>query len=133
MGNGSENIGRQICECGFLGSQDTMWNALGTRPPLLLPCHVEGAKDFIFGMFNKCYRWCIFFSQLSYGYITVQGRQSSDDPGGFVFKGRKFFDTVRTYLGRVWGPYSRVIFQRTTMTSDIIPQGWDAWKFPGKE
>ncbi|KAK8545947.1 hypothetical protein V6N12_026756 [Hibiscus sabdariffa] len=117
MGNGSENIGRQICECGFLGSQDTMWNALGTRPPLLLPCHVEGAKDFIFGTCQSFY----------------EGRQSSDDPGGFVFKGRKFFDTVRTYLGRVWGPYSRVIFQRTTMTSDIIPQGWDAWKFPGKE
>ncbi|KAL4339836.1 hypothetical protein GQ457_08G009330 [Hibiscus cannabinus] len=83
-----------------------------SRPPLFLRCHIKGTEDFI----SECsinITACAFSSQLSYG--------------------GKIFDTTRTYLGRTWGPYSRVIFQRTTMTSDMIPQGWDAWKFPGKE
>ncbi|KAK8651567.1 hypothetical protein V6N13_141166 [Hibiscus sabdariffa] len=125
-------------ECGFLGLQDTLWDALGRH--YFFRCHIEGAEDFIFGTGQSFYEECsinvtacAFSSQLPYGYITAQGRQSSDDPSGFVFKGGEIFGTVRPYLGRAWGPYSRVIFQGTTMNSDVIPQGWDAWRFPGKE
>ncbi|GMJ11746.1 hypothetical protein like AT5G26810 [Hibiscus trionum] len=125
-------------ECGFLGVQDTLWDALGRH--YFSKCHIEGATDFIFGVGQSFYEDCSInvtacdlSSQLQYGYITAQGRQSSNDPSGFVFKGGVIFGTVRPYLGRAWGPYSRVIFQETTMNSDVIPEGWDSWKFPGQE
>ncbi|KAK8542405.1 hypothetical protein V6N12_015002 [Hibiscus sabdariffa] len=103
-------------------------------------CYIEGATDFIFGYGQSFYEDCsinvsasAFSPKYPYGYITAQGRQSSNDPGGFVFKGGVIFGAVRPYLGRAWGPYSRVIFQETKFNSDVIPQGWDAWSFRGKE
>ncbi|KAK5772017.1 hypothetical protein PVK06_048277 [Gossypium arboreum] len=102
--------------------------------------HIEGVADFIFGSGQSIYQACeinvtagAFSSQYPYGYITAQGRGSSDDPSGFVFKGGTLFGNVRPYLGRAYGPYSRVIFQETTMNGDVVPQGWNAWKFLGKE
>lgn len=159
-------------ECGFLGLQDTLWDASGRH--YFAQCHIEGAADFIYGSgqsiyqvtnekeeknhltYAKIYVWTsamktcfvmgFFFqdcainvtagelsSQFAYGYITAQGRESSDDPSGFVFIRGTVFGNVRPYLGRAYGPYSRVIFQETTMNADVVPQGWDAWKFPGKE
>ncbi|KAB2048684.1 hypothetical protein ES319_A13G127900v1 [Gossypium barbadense] len=82
-----------------------------------------GVADFIFGSGQSIYQAC---------EINVTAG-SSDDPSGFVFKGGTLFGNVRPYLGRAYGPYSRVIFQETTMNGDVVPQGWDAWKFLGKE
>ena len=65
--------------------------------------------------------------------ITAQGRESSDDASGFLFKGGKISGSLKTYLGRAYGPYSRVIFQETELEAEVIPEGWDAWKYPGKE
>ncbi|KAH1032127.1 hypothetical protein J1N35_044301 [Gossypium stocksii] len=120
-------------ECGFLGLQDTLWDASGRH--YFAKCHIEGAADFIFGSGQSIYQACeinvtagALSSQYPYGYITAQ-----DDPSGFVFKEGTLFGNVRSYLGRAYGPYSRVIFQETTMNADVVPQGWDAWKFPGKE
>ncbi|KAK8591856.1 hypothetical protein V6N13_031882 [Hibiscus sabdariffa] len=125
-------------ECGFLGVQDTLWAALGRH--YFSKCYIEGATDFIFGygqsFFEDCslnVTACAFSPKYPYGYITAQGRQSSNDPGGFVFKRGEIFGTVRPYLGRAWGPYSRVIFQETNFNSNVIPLGWDAWSFRGKE
>ncbi|KAG4166143.1 hypothetical protein ERO13_A13G112500v2 [Gossypium hirsutum] len=104
-------------ECGFLGLQDTLWDA---GQSIYQACEINVTAG-------------AFSSQYPYGYITAQGRGSSDDPSGFVFKGGTLFGNVRPYLGRAYGPYSRVIFQETTMNGDVVPQGWDAWKFLGKE
>ena len=69
----------------------------------------------------------------SAGFITAQGRQSPDDPSGFVFSGGSISGTGKTYLGRAYGPYSRVIFHGTTLGAVVVPEGWDAWKFQGQE
>ncbi|MBA0783324.1 hypothetical protein Gotri_001054, partial [Gossypium trilobum] len=99
-----------IFECGFLGLQDTLWDASGRH--YFIKCHIEGAAGFIFGSGQYIYHINVttgaLFSQYPYGYITAQGQGSSDDTSG-------------------------VIFQETTMNADVVPQGWDAWKFPGKE
>ncbi|XP_039021962.1 probable pectinesterase 66 [Hibiscus syriacus] len=125
-------------ECGFHGVQDTLWDALGRH--YFYKCYIEGGVDFIFGIGQSLYEDCSinvtageFSSELPYGYITAQGRQSPDDPSGFVFKGGVIFGTLQAYLGRAWGPYARVIFQDTTINANVTPQGWDSWKFPGKE
>lgn len=63
------------------------------------------------------------------GYITAQGRNSSDDPSGFVFKSCVFTGTGKTYLGRAYGAYSRVIIYKSVMTDIIVASGWDAWTY----
>ncbi|XP_021283298.1 putative pectinesterase 52 [Herrania umbratica] len=125
-------------QCGFLGLQDTLWDAIGRH--YFYQCHIEGAVDFIFGDGQSLYEDCsinvtagAFSSQIPLGYITAQGRQSSDGPSGFVFKQGKIFGTTQSYLGRAYGPYSRVIFQETTMNAEVFSEGWDAWRYHGKE
>jgi hypothetical protein len=73
------------------------------------------------------------FPQGFQGYITAQGRQSSDEPTGFVFKRGRVFGSGQDFLGRAYGPYSRVIFHHTVFDGVVAPQGWDAWNYQGKE
>ncbi|KAK7364217.1 hypothetical protein VNO80_12716 [Phaseolus coccineus] len=37
------------------------------------------------------------------------------------------------YLGRAWGPFSRVVFAYTYMDNIIIPKGWYNWGDPNRE
>ncbi|PPS16475.1 hypothetical protein GOBAR_AA04100 [Gossypium barbadense] len=83
----------------------------GMRHAAITSPHIEGVADFIFGSGQSIYQAC---------EINVTA-------------GGTLFGNVRPYLGRAYGPYSRVIFQETTMNGDVVPQGWDAWKFLGKE
>ena len=65
------------------------------------------------------------------GFITAQCRESGDDPGGFVFYGgRVTGNGTGVFLGRAWGSYSRVIFQKIEFGIDVAPKGWDAWNKP---
>ncbi|MBA0602753.1 hypothetical protein Gorai_002922, partial [Gossypium raimondii] len=91
-------------KCGFLGLQDTLWDASGRH--YFAKCHIEAAADFIFGSGQSIYHACkinvtagALSSQYPYGYITAQGQGSSDDTSGFVFKGGTLFGNVRPYLG----------------------------------
>ena len=70
---------------------------------------------------------------LSSGFITANGRNSEDNPSGFVFKGGSIVGNGPTILGRAYGAYSRVIFYGTHFDTKIAPQGWNAWKYPGQE
>lgn len=72
-------------------------------------------------------------SPIRVGFITAQGRSSSNDPSGFVFKGGLVFGSGQAQLGRAYGPYSRVIFYGTTLGAVVAPQGWDAWREKGHE
>lgn len=59
------------------------------------------------------------------GYITAQSRQSPTEPSGFVFKNCKISGNGKTYLGRPWAKYARVIYYQTYMSDIIVPVGWD--------
>lgn len=67
------------------------------------------------------------------GYITAQSRESANDPGGFVFRGGEVTGTGQAYLGRAYGPYSRVIFYNAWLSSVVTPPGWNAWNLQGQE
>ncbi|KAK9292614.1 hypothetical protein L1049_020589 [Liquidambar formosana] len=119
-------------QCGFMGFQDTLWDVKGRH--YFNSCHIEGAVDFIFGYGQSLYEECAINviagslpPQINAGYLTAQGRNSSDDPSGFIFRECLVFGTGQVYLGRAYGPYSRVIFAHTTFNVDVAPQGWDAW------
>ncbi|XP_019058661.1 PREDICTED: putative pectinesterase 52 [Tarenaya hassleriana] len=125
-------------DCGFVGLQDTLWDVQGRH--YFKNCYIEGAIDFIFGYGQSVYEDCrvnstagALSSQLEYGYITAQGRENSANPSGFVFLRGSVTGTTKAYLGRAYGPFSRVIFIGTTFGSIVMPQGWDSWSYQGHE
>ncbi|KAL6582000.1 hypothetical protein OROMI_006014 [Orobanche minor] len=122
--------------CGFIGLQDTLWDVQGRHYFHL--CTIQGAVDFIFGSGQSFYERCTISVVAGVlngapGYITAQGRSTPMETNGFVFKDCKINGNGKTYLGRPWRPYARVIFYNTLMSNIIVPQGWDPWYSNGRE
>ncbi|KAK6260351.1 Pectinesterase, partial [Theobroma cacao] len=120
--------------CAFFGLQDTLWDVQGRH--YFYNCYIEGAVDFIFGSGQSIYEKCEinltagkYAPEYPNGYITAQGRNSSDDPSGFVFKYCVFTGYGKTYLGRAYGAYSRVIIYKSVLSDAILASGWDAWRY----
>ena len=67
------------------------------------------------------------------GAITAQQRGSTSENTGFTFLGCKITGVGTPYLGRPWGPYSRVVFVLSFMSSVVQPQGWDDWGDSNKQ
>ncbi|CAI9117764.1 OLC1v1019246C1 [Oldenlandia corymbosa var. corymbosa] len=122
--------------CAFLGMQDTLWDEQGRHYFKL--CTIQGAVDFIFGSGQSIYERCSIMVAAwplhgVPGYIAAQGRDHPNETNGFIFKDCNIFGTGKTYLGRPWRPYSRVIFYNTSMADIVVPEGWNAWNSKGKE
>ncbi|KAK2989609.1 hypothetical protein RJ640_027383 [Escallonia rubra] len=118
--------------CRFLGAQDTLYDHLGRH--YYKDCYIEGSVDFIFGnglsLFEGCHVHAI--APMT-GALTAQGRQSLLDDTGFSFLHCKVTGSGALYLGRAWGPFSRVVFAFTYMDNIIIPKGWYNWGDPNRE
>ncbi|KAG5030130.1 putative pectinesterase 53 [Glycine soja] len=118
--------------CKFLGAQDTLYDHIGRH--YYKDCYIEGSVDFIFGnalsLFEGCHVHAI--AQLT-GALTAQGRSSLLEDTGFSFVHCKVTGSGALYLGRAWGPFSRVVFAYTYMDNIIIPKGWYNWGDPNRE
>ncbi|KAK4391733.1 putative pectinesterase 53 [Sesamum angolense] len=118
--------------CKFLGAQDTLYDHLGRH--YYKDCYIEGSVDFIFGnglsLFENCQVHAI---APIIGAVTAQGRSSILDDTGFSFVNCKVTGSGALYLGRAWGPFSRVVFAYTYMDNIIIPKGWYNWGDPSRE
>jgi len=117
--------------CRLIGWQDTLYAASGRA--YFFDSYIEGAVDFIFGDARAVFDHCEIRSA-GPGYITAQSRTSTDDDTGFVFDhceltGQK--TDKKTFLGRPWRAYSRVVFLHTMMGAQIDPAGWSEWH-PGE-
>ncbi|KOM46078.1 hypothetical protein LR48_Vigan06g138400 [Vigna angularis] len=116
---------------GFYSLQDTLWDDKGRH--YFNSCTIEGAMDFIFGAGQSLYESCSISVREAYpgkaiiGFITAQGRMNADDENGFVFKNCNIHGVGKTYLGRPWRAFARVLFYKTTMSSIIQPLGWQPW------
>ncbi|XP_010544198.1 PREDICTED: probable pectinesterase 29 [Tarenaya hassleriana] len=121
--------------CGFISLQDTLADARGRH--LFQHCYIEGAVDFIWGFAQSMYQGCEInvSGELgrTVGFITAQGRETEKDTSGFVFVQCNIFGNTKAFLGRAYRQYSRVVFYKTTMSDIIVPLGWDAWTFNGRE
>ncbi|KIM26850.1 carbohydrate esterase family 8 protein [Serendipita vermifera MAFF 305830] len=67
-----------------------------------------------------------FKQQVASGYITASGR-SSDDANYYVIDQSTIQGSGSSYLGRPWRNYARVIFQKSTIGSNIKAAGWSVW------
>lgn len=63
------------------------------------------------------------------GAFTAHKRSSESEDTGFSFVGCKLtgLGVATSILGRPWGPYARVVFALSYMSSTVRPQGWDDW------
>ncbi|XP_031096137.1 probable pectinesterase 53 [Ipomoea triloba] len=118
--------------CKFLGAQDTLYDHIGRH--YYKDCYIEGSVDFIFGnglsFFENSHLHAI--AQMT-GAVTAQGRSSLLEDTGFAFVNCKVTGSGALYLGRAWGPFSRVVFAYTYMDNIIIPKGWHNWGDPNRE
>ncbi|KAK2366748.1 Pectin lyase superfamily protein [Trifolium repens] len=115
---------------GFYGYQDTLWDDRGRHYYKL--CTIQGAIDFIFGEGQSLFERCSI-SVIGGGFITAQGRENANDPGGFVFKNCHVFGNATTYLGRPWRRYARVLFYNSNLDNIVAPNGWNPWNYDGHE
>lgn len=120
--------------CAFTGFQDTVLANAGRQ--VYAKCLIQGATDFVFG--RRGMGWweaCdVRVVSASLGYVTANGRESASDGSYFVFNGGTIaaasghsMANGAYYLGRPWGAYARVVFQRTQMSAVINSAGWSVW------
>ena len=125
-------------DCRILGNQDTLYCTREGSRQYYQNCYIEGTTDFIFGEATCVFQSCTIKS-LANSYITAAATRPGHQFGFIFFDCRLIADTAATkvYLGRPWRPHAKTVFIRTTMGSQIVPQGWDPWKgdamFPDKE
>uniref|UniRef100_A0A803PW85 pectinesterase n=1 Tax=Cannabis sativa TaxID=3483 RepID=A0A803PW85_CANSA len=123
--------------CSFISVQDTLFDALGRH--YFEKCYIQGDIDFIFGNAQSYYEKCNLFVSISgsgsngVGYITAQGRESSNETSGYVFHSNTIKGTGPTLLGRAYRPHSRVLFYKTYMSDIVSPEGWNAWESKGHD
>ncbi|KAK9274507.1 hypothetical protein L1049_021756 [Liquidambar formosana] len=118
--------------CRFLGAQDTLYDHVGRH--YYKDCYIEGSVDFIFGNGLSLFEGCHVHAIAQYtGALTAQGRSSLLEDTGFSFVKCKVTGSGALYLGRAWGPFSRVVFAFTYMDNIIIPKGWYNWGDPSRE
>ncbi|XP_011093643.1 probable pectinesterase 53 isoform X1 [Sesamum indicum] len=120
--------------CKFLGAQDTLYDHSGRH--YYKDCYIEGSVDFIFGNGLSLFELqeCEVHAVAAVtGAVTAQGRSSMLDDTGFSFVNCKVTGSGALYLGRAWGPFSRVVFAYTYMDNIIIPKGWHDWGDPSRQ
>lgn len=120
--------------CAFYGQQDTLYDDRGRH--YFKDSLIVGSVDFIFGDGKSLYKNCeLRVIPSSGGSLTAQKRQSTSEDTGYSFVNCKVTGNgpATVYLGRAWGPYSRVVFAFTEFANIINPVGWYNWGDPARE
>ncbi|GER34079.1 pectin lyase-like superfamily protein [Striga asiatica] len=116
-----------VPEAGAIGKQAVALRISGDTAAFV-GCKFVGAQDTLYD--HNCEVHAI--ATLT-GAVTAQGRSSILEDTGFSFVNCKVTGSGALYLGRAWGPFSRVVFAYTYMDNIIIPKGWYNWGDPSRE
>jgi pectinesterase len=123
--------------CRFLGHQDTLFSDYGRQ--YYLDSYIEGGVDFIFGNAAAVFDHSEIHAN-GPGYLTAQSRTAPDQPTGYVILNSRVTSSIdsasphdRTYLGRPWRPYARVVYINTELPASLSPAGWNNWNNPANE
>ncbi|KAF5731078.1 pectinesterase/pectinesterase inhibitor 33-like [Tripterygium wilfordii] len=124
--------------CAFLGYQDTLM--VYAQRQFYKSCYIYGTIDFIFGNAAVVFQNCgIYVRRPLKGQanvITAQGRNDPYQNTGISVHNSRVLAApdlkpvirgFKTYLGRPWMQYSRVVFMRTYIDRLISPVGWSKW------
>ncbi|KAK1388469.1 Pectinesterase [Heracleum sosnowskyi] len=120
--------------CSFEGYQDTLYTH--SLRQFYRECDVYGTVDFIFGNAAVVLQNCNLYPRLpmqgQFNSITAQGRTDINQNTGTsiqncTIKAAESLGSTKTYLGRPWKEYSRVVYMKSFMDSLIDPAGWSVW------
>ncbi|KAG0630518.1 hypothetical protein M758_1G184100 [Ceratodon purpureus] len=113
--------------CKILGNQDSLYDHNGKH--YFKDCFIQGSIDFIFGDGLSIYHKCeLNVVPTTSGAVTAQKRQNATDDSGFSFQLCWITGAAgQVYLGRAWGPFSRVVYSYTWMNDVIYAPGWFDW------
>lgn len=110
--------------CKITGAQDTLLANIGTQ--VYAQSYISGYVDFIFGQSASIWVTNTVIATTGSGYITASGRSSSDS-NYYVFDRCTVQGSGSSYLGRPWRNYARVIFQNSSIGSNVRKEGWSVW------
>ncbi|WCJ26907.1 Plant invertase/pectin methylesterase inhibitor superfamily [Euphorbia peplus] len=120
--------------CRFEGYQDTLYTH--SLRQFYRDCEVYGTVDYIFGNAAVVLQNCIFFSRKplsgQFNALTAQGRTDPNQNTGTSIHSCSILaaedlGTTKSYLGRPWKEYSRVVVMQSFIDSLIDPTGWREW------
>ncbi|KAK6814469.1 hypothetical protein RU639_009373 [Aspergillus parasiticus] len=115
--------------CSFKSYQDTLYAKSGMQ--YYSNCYIEGAVDYIFGDAAAWFGECTIASSGG-GYITASSRTYDTDQAWYVIDHSVVTAVAgasldgKVFLGRPWRPLARVIYQYSTLTGVVHPEGWAA-------
>ncbi|KAK4043260.1 pectin lyase fold/virulence factor [Parachaetomium inaequale] len=114
--------------CSFKSYQDTLYAKNGWQ--YYSNCYIEGAVDYIFGNGHAWFGECTIASS-GPGYITASSRTYDNDTSRYVIDHSTITSaadaddlTGKVYLGRPWRVNARVMYQTSTLTGVVRPEGW---------
>ncbi|KAF2174495.1 carbohydrate esterase family 8 protein [Zopfia rhizophila CBS 207.26] len=113
--------------CQFKSFQDTLYAKAGYQ--YYSNCYIEGAVDYIFGDGAAWFGECTIASSRG-GYITASSRTYATDTAWYVFDHSTITAASgvsvkgAVFLGRPWRVLARVIYQYSTLTDIVHPEGW---------
>ncbi|OIV90674.1 hypothetical protein TanjilG_23787 [Lupinus angustifolius] len=124
--------------CAIAGYQDTLM--AHAQRQFYRQCYIYGTVDFIFGNAAVVFQNCNIFARKPLdgqdNMITAQGRGDPFQNSGISIHNcqikaaqdlKPFVDKYRTFLGRPWQQYSRVMVMKTFMDTLVNPLGWSQW------
>ncbi|KAK0448751.1 pectin lyase-like protein [Armillaria borealis] len=88
--------------------------------------YIEGNTDFIFGEKASLWITSSVIHTLGHGWITASGR-GTNDSNWYVIDNSEISGIGDAYLGRPWGNYARVVFQKSYLDSNVPAAGWSIW------
>ncbi|KAM0851126.1 hypothetical protein ACQ4PT_052601 [Festuca glaucescens] len=125
--------------CRIDGHQDTLF-AQAYRQ-YYRSCIISGTVDFVFGDAAAVFQRCVMLVRDPLpgkpGVVTAHGRRDRQQTTGFVLHRTRIVaddslasksSTVKTFLGRPWKEYSRVIVIESVIDGFVHQQGYMPWE-----
>ncbi|KAL8153019.1 hypothetical protein V2J09_010779 [Rumex salicifolius] len=125
--------------CSFKGYQDTLF--AHSNRQFYRDCLIFGTVDFIFGNAGAVFQNCDILVRRPMPHqsnmVTAHARNSPHDPTGFSIHESRVraspdlapvLGSFRSFLGRPWRRYSRVVVWETDLDGLIDPRGWTQWE-----
>ncbi|KAM0544664.1 hypothetical protein ACHAPJ_011725 [Fusarium lateritium] len=113
--------------CSFKSRQDTLYAKNGWM--YYSNCYIEGAVNYIFGNGHAWFGECTIASN-GRGYITATSRTEPDDTSRYIIDHSTITSTGsedltgKGFLGRPWRVNARVMYQYSTLTEVVNPEGY---------
>ncbi|KAI4332647.1 hypothetical protein L6164_017539 [Bauhinia variegata] len=124
--------------CAIVGYQDTLM--VHAQRQFYRECYIYGTIDFIFGNAAVVFQNCMIYARRPLpgqaNMITAQGRADPFQNTGISIHNSQIraapdlkpvVGVFKTYLGRPWQQYSRVMVMKTFIDSVMSPLGWSPW------